>query len=117
MRFEEFVDREFPGLARFAGALTGDRHLAEDVLSEALMKVSLRWRRVVRATSPLAYTRRVITTTYFSQHRRAFHRREVLSEPSGYLLHGVAEDPFRQVDTNDVVRQLLGLLTPSSEPL
>src|SRR5256885_9356566 len=39
VRFEDFLRGEMPGLAVFAGALTGDHHLAEDVLSEALLLV------------------------------------------------------------------------------
>jgi len=44
--FEEFVHAEMGGLSRFAGALAGDRYLAEDVLSDALVKVARRWRRI-----------------------------------------------------------------------
>lgn len=112
MEFEDFVDREFAGLGRFATALTGDRQRGEDVLVDALVKVSGRWRRVSRADSPAAYTRRVIVRTFLAHQRRASTRREVPTSDLR-LLDTEVGDPTDDVVTRDQVRHLLDALTPS----
>ena len=71
MRFEEFLLSEMKGLAVFAGAVTGDPHLAEDVLSDALVIVSDRWARISEMDAPAAYARRVVVTTFLSDRRKA----------------------------------------------
>ena len=43
MRFEEFVAVRLPAVLRFAGVLTADRGLAEDVVQEVLIRASKRW--------------------------------------------------------------------------
>jgi RNA polymerase sigma-70 factor (sigma-E family) len=111
VEFEEFVDGEFAALGRFAGALTGDRHLAEDLLAEALLKVSVRWHRVSRADSPAAYTRRVITRTYLSHQRRSVTRRESTSA-DGRLPEVAVADPADGVVARDEIRRLLERLSP-----
>jgi DNA-directed RNA polymerase specialized sigma24 family protein len=41
-----FVASRLPALLRFAGVLTGDRHLAEDVLQEVLIRAHGRWEHI-----------------------------------------------------------------------
>ncbi|HEX6499847.1 MAG TPA: sigma-70 family RNA polymerase sigma factor [Micromonosporaceae bacterium] len=82
MTFEDFVRAELVALTRFAGALAGDRALAEDILSDALLKVIHRWRRISGMHDPAAYVRRVVVTTYLSQRRTAKRRR---TDPVGDL--------------------------------
>ena len=65
--FDEFVARAAAPLARTAVLLTGDRHLAEDLVQTALAKAYLRWARI---DDPDAYVRRVLTTTYVTWWRR-----------------------------------------------
>jgi DNA-directed RNA polymerase specialized sigma24 family protein len=47
MTFEEFAATQLPGVLRFAGVLTADPALAEDVVQEVLMILNefLSWRR------------------------------------------------------------------------
>jgi len=107
--FEEFVRAEMGALARFAGALTGDRYLAEDMLSDALVKVARRWRRISSLDDPAAYVRRVIVTTYLDDRRKAQRRQttpsgdiEVLDRPAPDVAQAV-------VDRVEVARLLSGL--------
>src|SRR5690348_238463 len=81
MTFEEFVRQELPGLTRFAGALAGDRWLAEDVLSDALVTVAARWGRIRRADDPASYVRRVVVSTYLSDRRTVRRRGTVPVDP------------------------------------
>lgn len=75
MTFDEFVNAELDGLISFATALAGDRYLAEDILSDALVKVAVHWRRVSMADDRVAYVRRVVVTTYLADRRKARRRR------------------------------------------
>ena len=44
--FHEFVVHRSPALSRVAYLLTGDHHLAEDLLQIALARAFPRWRRI-----------------------------------------------------------------------
>jgi RNA polymerase sigma-70 factor (sigma-E family) len=68
--FDEYVVTRSPALLRFAAALTGDRHLAEDLVQSALVKAHRHWRTVAGADHPDAYVRKVIVTTHISEHRK-----------------------------------------------
>ncbi len=52
MRFEEFVATRLPAVLRFAGVLTADRALAEDVVQEVLIRASKRWDQLDRLDHP-----------------------------------------------------------------
>ena len=56
--FDEFVHARSAALARTAFLLTGNHHTAEDLLQHALLQTARHWERI--ATSPEAYTRRVM---------------------------------------------------------
>ncbi len=57
--FLEFVRSRSGALLRSAYLLTGDRHLAEDLVQTALAKTALRWDRINQRNAE-AYTRRVL---------------------------------------------------------
>ena len=56
--FREFVLARQQALTRSAYLLTGDAHLAEDLMQSVLLKVANHWPRLVRKGIPEAYTRR-----------------------------------------------------------
>ncbi|WP_067829872.1 SigE family RNA polymerase sigma factor [Actinomadura kijaniata] len=70
--FEEFVRARTPALLRSAYLLTGDQHLAEDLVQTALARTHGAWRRLERAGNADAYTRKVM---YHLQVRRWQRRR------------------------------------------
>lgn len=67
--FREFVATRGPALLRTAYALTGDHHLAEDLLQSALVKAYRAWPRV-EADAREAYVRRIVVTTHLSWRRK-----------------------------------------------
>ncbi|GGN49552.1 RNA polymerase sigma-70 factor (sigma-E family) [Actinoplanes campanulatus] len=71
--FHEFVVYRSPALSRVAYLLTGDHHLAEDLLQSALARAFPRWRRI-RDGDPAAYVRRVM----YHQHISWWRRRRVV---------------------------------------
>ena len=56
--FDAFVRARGPALARTAYLLTGDHHLAEDLVQAALVQAAKHWERI--ETSPEAYARRTM---------------------------------------------------------
>lgn len=114
MTFDDFVRAELGALTRFAGALAGDRLLAEDILSDALLKVARRWRQVSDMGDPAAYVRRVVVTTYLSDRRKAQRRRTV---PAGDLsaLDRPGPDVSAAVIAREEVAWLLARLPPQQK--
>ena len=103
--FEAYVRARSPALLRSAYLLTGDEHLAEDLVQDALWRTHRAWTRV-RHTSPDAYTRKVMYHLNISWWRQ---RRTV--EVSTATL---PELPDRQAepDTNIALQRALLQLTP-----
>lgn len=66
--FELFVQGQSTRLLRFAEMLCGDRHHAEDLVQQALMRCYPRWHRL--DTDPLRYVRRTLVNRFLSQSRR-----------------------------------------------
>ncbi|CAM3569738.1 SigE family RNA polymerase sigma factor [Nocardioides zeicaulis] len=66
--FTDFVAARQAALSRTAYLLTGDHHLAQDLVQAALMKAARHWRRI--HTSPEAYVRRAMYHQNISWWRR-----------------------------------------------
>lgn len=114
MTFEEFLDDQLPALGRFAGSLTGDPHLAEDVLSDALLKVARRWRKVSATENPVAYVRRIVVTTYLSD-RRNQQRRRTTATNDPQVLDRPLIDATDSVIARDEVARLIDQLPPQQK--
>lgn len=92
--FEEFVAARGPRLLRVAWLLTGDAHLAEDLLQTVLARTWPKWGRIV-AENPEAYVRKALVNTHASWWRRKW-RGEV---PHGELPERPAqENRYADVD-------------------
>ncbi|MFG1709627.1 SigE family RNA polymerase sigma factor [Nonomuraea sp. M3C6] len=104
--FREFVLARQQALMRTAYLLTGDAHLAEDLLQSVLVKVAGQWYKLAKDGNPEAYTRRALVNQYISWRRRP--RPELPS----------ADPPERGTSYDDaaldriVLRQALAKLTP-----
>jgi RNA polymerase sigma-70 factor (sigma-E family) len=68
--FEAWVRARSGALARTAYLLTGDVHLAEDLLQDTLARVADRWRWLSRSAEPDAYARRVMHNLSIDRWRR-----------------------------------------------
>lgn len=67
--FTAFMQRSGPSLLRTAWLLTGDEHLAADLVQNACVKTYLAWSRV-RPETATAYARRAVVTSSIDAHRR-----------------------------------------------
>jgi len=107
--FSEFVRSRTPALLRTAFLLTGDRHLAEDLVQDALARTHRALRRLADEGHFEAYTR---TAMYHLQVSR-WRRRRVAESLPGELAE-VAEsgsDHAARVDLQISLHQALGRLT------
>ncbi|MFE0458615.1 SigE family RNA polymerase sigma factor [Kitasatospora sp. NPDC058965] len=102
--YAAFVEAAWHRHLRTAVLLTGDRHRAEDLLQDCLVKLYVRWRRAV-ADDPHAYLRRMLFNGQVSWWRR--RRRELLTdevpEPAGRY----ADPPAEFLDELDELHRAL----------
>lgn len=82
--FDAYVNDRGSSFLRFAYVLSGDYHLAEDLVQEALVKVHRRWSKLQDVQQPGAYVRKAILNQYLSWRRRrsSSEQPEMLEEES-----------------------------------
>ncbi len=68
--FEAFAAARIGALLGFGLRLTGDRHQAEDLVQEALVRTGLHWRSVRRKDRPEVYVQTVMTRLHVDNWRR-----------------------------------------------
>jgi len=105
--FEEFVRARTAALSRVAYLLTGDHHLAEDLVQQALLQVAGRWPALVARGDPDAYVRRVM----YHQHISWWRRREPPTARRAAPPEA-APDPGDSVVAAVAVRRALARLGP-----
>lgn len=110
--FDEFLRAQLPSLVRFAGVLTADSHLAQDLTQDALVRAHARWSRIGRLDRPDLYLRRMITNGYLSWRRRWSVRTIRPMADAGLLDPATAPDPAVQLADRDLVMTLLASLAP-----
>jgi RNA polymerase sigma-70 factor (sigma-E family) len=91
MTFDEFAGARLQAVLRFATALTGDPHLAKDLVQEVLIRVSGRWQEIDQLDHPEAYIRKMVVNEYLSWRRRSW--RLIPSGMSSYLPGRPSPDP------------------------
>ncbi|MEV7077963.1 SigE family RNA polymerase sigma factor [Streptomyces sp. NPDC093516] len=94
--FEAFVEARGARLLRVAWLLTGDPHLAEDLLQTVLAKVWIKWRKI-GGDNPEAYTRKALVNTHVSWWKRHW-RGETPYEHTRIPERAESQDPFAAVD-------------------
>jgi RNA polymerase sigma-70 factor (sigma-E family) len=107
--FCEFVRARSPALLRTAFLLTGDRHLAEDLVQDALARTHRGRHRLDDPGHFEAYTR----TAMYHQHVSWWRRRKVAESLPGELTDVVqpGSDHARRTDLKLALHQALAQLT------
>lgn len=97
--YAAFVEEALTRHIGLAVLLCGDRHRAEDLLQDCLVKLYLRWRQVVRKGDPHAYLRRMLVNGNISRWRSS--RRETLTAETPDRVDPLAEarEPHEQLRT------------------
>jgi RNA polymerase sigma-70 factor (sigma-E family) len=91
--FADYVRGRHAELLRFAHVLTGDPHLAADLVQDALERAGLGWRRIRRQDDPEGYLRRTIVNTYLNR-RRALRRERLVADLPERSGPPGADEPF-----------------------
>ncbi|HEY1176383.1 MAG TPA: SigE family RNA polymerase sigma factor [Phytomonospora sp.] len=108
-QFEEFVRTRTPALMRTAFLLTGDQHLAEDLVQSALARAHRAWSRIREEQNAEAYTRKImyhLQVSWWRRKRLKEQHADVLPEPP--VTGDSAEDSVRRI----AVWEALARLTP-----
>ncbi|GAA2628284.1 SigE family RNA polymerase sigma factor [Dactylosporangium fulvum] len=95
--FGDFVRSRTPSLLRSAFLLTGDQHLAEDLVQNALIRTHQAWRRLHHTGNAEAYTRKIMYHLQVAWWRRG-KVVESLTEDVTETLRGTRRDAS---DTGD----------------
>ncbi len=101
--FAAFVAGRGAALSRTAYLLTGDHHLAQDLVQAALLQAAKHWGRI--HTSPEAYVRRAM----YHQNISWWRRRKLAESP---LSHHDRAAAASDTDLRLTLDQALGRLTP-----
>jgi RNA polymerase sigma-70 factor (sigma-E family) len=91
-RFDAFVAARGGALWRSAWLLTGDRHLAEDLVQTALAKAWPKWPGIGEEGRFEAYVRRTLFTTYVAWWRRKWNGERPTARPPDSAGHTADPD-------------------------
>ncbi len=109
--YADFVRSRTQALLRSAYLLTGDQHLAEDLVQEALARTHRAWARLERESNAEAYARKVMYHAQVSVWRRP-KVAEVLPG-DGLVAHaGRSDDPADAATRRVVLQRALLQLSP-----
>ncbi|WP_200949279.1 SigE family RNA polymerase sigma factor [Phycicoccus sp. Soil748] len=108
--FERFVQSRSGTLLRTAYLLSGDRHLAEDLLQDTLAKVAQHWEAVEEEGNPEAYARTVLYHRAVDTWRMRLRRPRVVGEPALEPTDGA--DLSAESERRLLLQAALGRLTP-----
>ncbi len=109
--FEEFAVARTPALLRTARLLSGDAHLAEDLVQDTLAKVYVRWHATLRGPidNPVAYAHTALTRTFLSNRRR----RSSTERPYADLPDRPVADATGAAETRMALHEALAGLAPA----
>lgn len=105
--FEEFAISYTPGLLRAAYLMTGDQHLAEDLVQTALARTHRAWKRLDRTGNAAAYTRKIM----YHQQISWWRRRRVAETFTDYPTDQPMPDSTARVDLKLSLHKALMTLT------
>lgn len=104
--YRTYVASRRGNLRRTAYFLTGDWHLAEDLVQTVLTKLYLSWKRVQRRDNLDAYVHKALVNVYIDHTRRP-SRREHSTDTSADHLASRAETDYPSTTSDPIVRNQL----------
>jgi RNA polymerase sigma-70 factor (sigma-E family) len=110
--FDQFISARLAALLRYATAVTGDPHLAQDVVQDCLVRVQARWERIAAIDQPEAYVKRMVLNEYLSVRRRLTRRAVPMPDDAIERATGQVDDPARHVAARDALVALIAALPP-----
>ncbi|MEV0679011.1 SigE family RNA polymerase sigma factor [Actinosynnema sp. NPDC050436] len=108
--FDRFVADRLDRLLGYATALTCDKHLAQDIVQDVLLRAQKRWDRIGALDAPHLYVRRMVTNDYLSWWRRRAARDVVSSHAAlDEVAPAVADHAVRHAE-RDAMRARIAVL-------
>src|SRR3954447_2870028 len=107
IEFSAYVQARGRAWERYAYALTGDAHRAQDLAQTVLLQAYRRWSRISSVEQPDAYVRRMLTNGYLDWRRRRGNSEvptEVLPDEDS-----IPDPAIGVVDRDELQRALLEL--------
>jgi RNA polymerase sigma factor (sigma-70 family) len=89
--------------------LTGDSHLAQDLIQDVMVKVHTKWRSVAAADHPRLYVKTMVTRAFISWRRRWAVRNILLSADAVIDGEPVGDHAMTIVDRDDAWQRLATL--------
>ena len=105
--FDSFVRTRTPALLRAAYLLTGDQHLAEDLVQSALARTHRSWRRLHDSGNAEAYTRKTMYHLQVSWWRRGRVAESLSGDLPEPRRRGGDPDPAQQTTLRLTLRAAL----------
>ena len=109
--FDAYVRERWAPLLRTATLLTGDRHAAEDLVQETLVRAAQHWNRVEPATAD-AYVRRILYTRSVDAWRWRRHQPDPVDRAEHDVVASQVGAGADAVDTRLTLAEALARLTP-----
>ena len=109
--FDAYVRERWVPLLRTATLLTGDRHAAEDLVQETLVRAAQNWSRVEPATAD-AYVRRILYTRSVDAWRWRRHQPDPVDRAEHDAVSSQMGLGVDAVDTRVTLADALARLTP-----
>lgn len=109
--FDAYVRERWAPLLRTATLLTGDRHAAEDLVQETLVRAAQHWSRVEPATAD-AYVRRILYTRSVDAWRWRRHQPDPVDRAEHDAVSSQTGVGADAVDTRLTLATALARLTP-----
>lgn len=109
--FDEFVRARTPALLRTAYLLTGDQHLAEDLVQSALARTHRSWKRLYHSGNAEAYTRKTMYHLQVSWWRRGRVAESLSGQPPEPRRRGAEPDHGDRISLRLTLRAALLKLT------
>lgn len=113
--FDDFVSANLSHLVKIARSLTGGADAADELVQTAMEKACRSWPKVMRASDPLSYVRRILVNSAYDSWRRKRRFQQIFrptddqGEPTASQAWG---DPQRSLDRSSTVEELLRPLSP-----
>ncbi|MBW4718072.1 SigE family RNA polymerase sigma factor [Saccharothrix obliqua] len=108
--FDGFVAARLDRLLRYATAMTCDKHLAQDIVQDVLLRAQSRWERIAAMDAPYLYLKRMVTNEYLSWRRRRAARDVSSSHAALDVVAPVVPDHAARHAERDAMRARIAVL-------
>ncbi len=108
--YDGFVADRLDRLLGYATAMTCDKHLAQDIVQDVLLRAQSRWDRISAMDAPYLYVKRMVTNEYLSWRRRRAAREVAASHAALDEISPAVDDHAARHAERDAMRARIAVL-------